>query len=303
MILIFILYAVFSAMTFINSALMASNPYPLFVGMLRAIGSGVLLLTYSWFFRRQAVAHFKLSRSGWIDLLMYGVLIHAFVMCGFSYAAAFSDPVSICFIVACGPFLTALIQYMQGCEILTPKKILGLVVGVCGLLPILLTSGQHLQPSGVQNLAWWGNLIAFASMVVFCYGWIILKRFLKNHSYPLQIVNGIAMFSGGVVSGMLVWLVQGKEVFSLPLSPDFHVLMLMFLASSLLTYMLYAHLLSVFSPTFISFAGFLEPAFGLMYGVVFWGYIPDLAAYLALAILFLGLYIFYIEELKTPQGF
>lgn len=298
MILIFILYAVFSAMTFINSALMASNPYPLFVGMLRAIGSGVLLLTYCWFFRRQAVIHFKLSRSGWLDLLTYGVLIHAFVMCGFSYAAAYSDPISICFIVASGPFLTALIQYMQGREILTSKKILGLIVGSCGLLPILFTSGHHLQPSGAQNLAWWGNLVTFVSMFVFCYGWIVLKRFLKTHSYPLQIVNGVAMLVGGMVSGVLVWIVQGKELFSLSFSPDFSVLMLAFLASSLLTYMLYAHLLGVFSPTFISFAGFLEPAFGMIYGVVFWGYVPGWSAGLALVVLFLGLYIFYIEELK-----
>lgn len=302
MILIFVLYAVFSAMTFINSALMASNPYPFIVGMIRALGSSFLLLGYAWLFCRKALIGFRCSWADWKDLLTYGILIHAFVMCGFSYAVQYADPVSICFIVASAPFLTAFIQYLQGSERLNQQKLLGLLVGFCGLVPILYSSGELNKQPRVDGLAWWGNLIAFLAMIVFCYGWIVLKKFLKRHTYPLQIINGIAMLIGGFVSTIIVLLVHGPSFISVPFSTDFPMLMTAFLASSLMTYMLYAHLLTVYSTTFISFAGFLEPALGLLYGVLFWGYPISVSAYVSLIVLFLGLLIFYKEELKELRS-
>jgi len=300
MFVIIVLYAVFSAMTFINSSLMATNPYPFFVGMLRALGSSVILLSYSWFFLRKQTMQFSLTKRGWLLLLTYGVLIHAFVMCGFSYSMQYADPVTVCFIVASGPFLTAIIQYFRGQEYLTYKKVIGLLVGFVGLIPILMLS-QH-GGSDLLNpeLKWWGNLISLLSMLVFSYGWIVLKQFLKEFSHPIQLINGIAMLVGGLISAVFVYFVHGLSVFSLKFSPDFPVLMTAFLASSLLTYMLYVYLLSRYSPTFISFAGFLEPAFGLFYGAAFMGYSVTGNALFALLILFSGLYIFYLEELKTP---
>ncbi|HSW75972.1 MAG TPA: DMT family transporter [Candidatus Saccharimonadales bacterium] len=304
MILIILLYAVFSAMTFINSALMAENPYPFFVGMLRALGSSIILLSYSWIFFRNETKNFTLSKRGWKLLLTYGILIHAFVMCGFSYSVQYADPVSICFIVASGPFLTAIIQYFTKEEFLTHKKMIGLVVGFLGLLPILMIS-QHTDAIGLKNpgLVWWGNLVAFLSMIVFCYGWIVLKQFLKEFSQPIQLINGIAMLFGGLVSAIFVIMAHGYDLFSLKFSSDFPMLMMAFLLSSLFTYMLYVYLLKRYSPTFISFAGFLEPAFGLLYAAVFMGYGITQEALIALAILFIGLYIFYLEELKTISTF
>jgi drug/metabolite transporter (DMT)-like permease len=301
MILIILLYAVFSAMTFINSSLMATNPYPFFVGMLRALGSSFILLSYSWFFFRKQTMEFSLSYRGWLLLLTYGVLIHAFVMCGFSYSMQYADPVTVCFIVASGPFLTAIIQYFRGQEYLTYKKVIGLLVGFIGLVPILMVS-QHGSSSSLDpELQWWGNLISLISMLVFSYGWVVLKQFLKEFSHPIQLINGIAMLVGGLISAVFVASVHGFEVFSLTFSPEFPLLMSAFLASSLLTYMLYVYLLGRYSPTFVAFAGFLEPAFGLFYGAALMGYSVTGNALLALTILFSGLYIFYLEELKnTP---
>ncbi|MFA5999164.1 MAG: DMT family transporter [Candidatus Babeliales bacterium] len=304
MFLIILLYAVFSAMTFINSSLIATNPYPFFVGMIRALGSSAILLSYSWVFFRKETMQFSLPKRGWKLLLTYGVLIHAFVMCGFSYAVQYADPVSICFIVASGPFLTAIIQYFRKEEYLTYKKIVGLLVGFLGLLPILMIS-EHAVAIGskTQSLQWWGNLVAFLSMLVFSYGWIVLKQFLKEFSHPIQLINGIAMLVGGLVSAVFVMFVHGFSMFSLSFSHDFPTLMMAFLASSLLTYMLYVYLLTKYSPTFISFAGFLEPAFGLFYGAVFMGYAVTGNALFALLVLFAGLYIFYLEELKNTPTF
>lgn len=301
MVLIVLLYAVFSAMTFINSSLMASNPYPFFVGMLRAFGSSAILLGYCQLFYSGWLSKFSLPKRGWRMLLTYGVLIHGFVMCGFSYSMQYADPVTVCFIVASGPFLTAIIQYFRGEEALTSKKLIGLFIGVMGLLPILMSSSHDCTALKDPSLEWWGNLISLLSMLMFSYGWIVLKQFLKEFSYPIEIINGISMLIGGFVSFLLVLLVHGFSLFSLSFSADFPILMSAFLASSLLTYMLYVYLLERYSPTFVSFAGFLEPAFGMFYGSIIMGCVVTNNSIIALLFLLSGLYAFYREELKTSH--
>lgn len=301
MILIILLYAIFSAMTFINSALMDSNPYPLMVGMIRALGSGIIILGYMLIFRRAALLSIRLSRQQWRWLIAYAVLIHAVAMCAFSFSVLYANPVTVCFMFAMAPFITALIQYLHGQERLTPQKFCGLVVGVIGLVPILIQSSYVGHASPLKSAAL-GNWITFGAMILFCYGWVLFKKLLQSCHYSIQMLNGIAMMIGGLLSVVMVLAVHGVSLGSLSYSSDFGWLMAAFLASSLITYSLYAYLLQHFSPTFISFAGFLEPAFGMIYGFFLVGYQIsgiDLASFF---VLFLGLYIFYLDELNKKRG-
>jgi len=300
MFLVIVLYAVFSGMTFINSALMAGNPYPLIVGMIRAVGSGVIILGLVGLIKREKIRDFKLTFIQWRWLILYGVLIHAIGMFGFSWSVLYGNPVTLCFIFATAPFLTAIIQYGYGQEPLSTQKAVGLLVGSIGLIPILLqdSSTAYTQASGTSHAWFMSNGVAIGSMVLFCYGWVVFKKLLHTTKYSIQLLNGMAMSIGGILSTLGVVCVYGSSVFQLPYTDNFSFLMGVFLLSSLMTYSLYAYLLQTFSPTFISFAGFLEPAFGMIYGYFLTNYRItgiDLAAFL---VLFLGLYIFYLDELK-----
>lgn len=302
MILIIVLYLVFSAMTFINSKLMLGNPYPFFVGMLRAWFSAVFLLGYSWLIHKKFLQKFSLSKSGWRDLIIFGVLVHGFVMCGFSFGAQYTDPVKICFIFALCPFITAILQYFLHQERLTPKKIAGLCLGFIGLIPIMLDMNHGAYKALPLHLEVLGVVVIFVSTAFFAYGWIVMKRFLKHHShYPIELINGISMTIGGAVSCLLFVIDSRGALFSISLTNDFPVWMFAFAAFSLLTYMLYPHLLKSYSATFIAFAGFLEPVFGMMYGILFWGGTLTFLSALSLVILFCGLYIFYRAELEQNR--
>lgn len=280
---------------------MSSNPYPLVVGMIRALGSGTVILGYMFIFCRPQLLSLKLSIQQWSWLVIYGILIHGIAMCGFSYSVLYANPVTVCFLFAMAPFITAVIQYLQGAEHLSPKKVMGLIVGTIGLLPILLDSSMSAHSNASGQSVELGNWITVGSMVLFCYGWVIFKRLVHSCNYSIQMLNGIAMIIGGVLSIIMTITVYGTTFAFLPYSSDFTWLMSAFLASSLVTYSLYAYLLQNFSPTFISFAGFLEPAFGMIYGFFLVNYQItgiDLASFL---VLFLGLYIFYLEELKKKK--
>ena len=299
MILIAVLYAVFAGMTFINSKLMLTNPFPFFAGMLRSIGSSVLLFGYAWFVHKKLLKSFFLPIRGIRDILIFGALVHGFAMCGFSYSVQYITPVKLCFIVALSPFITALIQYFTGEEKLSRRKIIGLAIGFIGLIPILLTSEEGGDYSNISaTFGAIGTIVCVISVISFAYGWISMKRFLRDFSdYPIEFANSIAMLTGGCISFVLFVLFDHLKMARMEFSPDFPLLMLAFILSSLATYSLYAYLLRKFSTTFIAFAGFLEPVFGMLLGVAYLGHKITFVSIGALLVLSVGLYIFYKEEL------
>lgn len=303
MILIGLLYLIFSAMTFINSKLMLTNPYPFFVGMLRAACSGGFLLLYSWIRYKNVFKTFSLSRQGWTDLIVFGILVHGFVMCGFSYGIQYTDPIKICFMFAMCPFVTMILEYFFHADTLTSKKIMGLGIGLLGLVPVLLDANHGVYQNIPFHLEVLGAVVVFASIIFFAYGWIVMKRFLKMHPHhPIEVVNGIAMSLGGCVSFVLFLAFAKGSILSMTLTSEFPTLMTAFIVSSLMTYMIYPYLLKTYSATFIAFAGFLEPAFGLMYGVLWMGSRITALSCFSLVLLFIGLYVFYKEETRTHGG-
>ena len=170
-------------------------------------------------------------------------------------------------------------------------------MGLIGLIPILWKNTTTELEVAVPGDQWLGNIIVLVSMIFFCWGWILFKKLIESCSYSVQMLNGIAMMIGGILSSFFVMMVYGGSVFEISFSENFAYLMGLFLLSSLLTYTLYAYLLQNFSPTFISFAGFLEPAFALFYGFLWFGYTVRIVDIISFFILFLGLYIFYRQEL------
>lgn len=299
MILVCILYLIFSLTTFVNSKLTLTNSYPFLIATLRAFGSGVFLLSYSLLMQKNDLKYFSLPKHGWTDLILFGVLVHGFVMCSFSYAIQYTDPIKICFLFAMSPFITVLFEYFLRTDILTSKKIAGLAIGLLGLVPILL----DVSPGAYKNIPFhlevFGVVVIFVSTFFFAYGWIVMKRFLTNFpDHPMVIVNGTAMLLGGGFS-FLVFLIFSKgNAFPIVLTAEFPWLMIAFIGSGLITYMIYPYLLKTYTVTFIAFAGFLEPVFGLFYGVVFMQHQITLLSCLAITVLFIGLYIFYKEEIK-----
>lgn len=302
MILIGFLYLIFSAMTFINSKLMLTNPYPFFVGMLRALCGGFFLLAYSFLRHKKALKSFSLPRKGWKDLILFGIFIHAFVMCGFSYGLQYTDPIKICFMFAMCPFVTMILEYFLNQDKLTLQKIIGLIIGLLGLIPVLLKANHGAYKNVPVQLEAVGTIVIFASIVFFAYGWIIMKRFLKQHSqHPIELVNGIAMIIGGFVSFLLSLIFANGNLSSMVFTQQFPLLVTAFIISSLMTYMIYPYLLKTYSATFLAFAGFLEPAFGLLYGVLFLRSPITMLSLFSLMLLFIGLYIFYKEELRSQN--
>ena len=71
--------------------------------------------------------------------------------------------------------------------------------------------------------------------------------------------------------------------------------------SNLIGYSLYIQIIKIYTVTFISFAGFVEPLCAALYGWIFLGEAVTVYFFLASVLVFIGLFFFYREDLR--QGY
>lgn len=294
---VFVLYALFaSVFTVAKGALAYASPFFL-VGS-RMMAAGVLMLGVSaW----RSPSSLRLRRPMLIRLVLLGFfniyLTNVLELWGLKYLTSFKT----CFLYSLSPFLSALFSYFIIKETLTARKWVGLLVGFLGLWPMLakgrveLATGTMLGFSGAEVAV----LCAVISSVL---GWIFLQQLVRDDGCTPAVANGFSMVLGGFLA--LIQSALFESWTPLPIT-DYGVwlesTLFLIVVSNIICYNLYGHLLKEFSPTFMAFAGLSTPLFTALFGWVFHGEVVTFSLFLSLAIVFLGLLIFYFEEIKARE--
>jgi drug/metabolite transporter (DMT)-like permease len=131
------------------------------------------------------------------------------------------------------------------------------------------------------------------------YGWIVLKDLVTHYGESPLLANGWSMLFGGLLSLGHSWLVEDwSPVPVSSYSPFLYYTGLMVLTSNLICYNLYGYLLRRFTATFLSFAGFMTPLFAAAYGTYFLDETVSWSFAFSALVVFCGLGLFYIEELR-----
>lgn len=295
MFLVVLLYALFaSVFTITKTGLNYSQPI-FFVGT-RMLLAGVLMLTYLYFFNRKA---FKFNKSHlWmlIRLAAFNIyLTNVFEFWGLQYLTSFKT----CFIYGLSPFVSALLSYYVFSEKLSAKKIFGLLIGFSGFIPILMNESLTEQEMGHFFFLSWPELAVIGAAISSVYGWILLRQLVKDNEYSPILMNGLSMLIGGVMALTHSFLVEKWD--PIPVTsylPFLECALLLTIVSNLICYNLYGVLLSRFSATFMSLAGFTTPLFTALFGWLYLGEIVTWPFYLSSLIVFMGLLVFYQEEIK-----
>lgn len=275
---------------------------------------GSLLLIYQYYW------NYKHWYFNWKDAKML------FLVSFFEYYAAFIlefwalqwvASSKACLLFNLSPFITALISFCMFNEYLTRKKIVGLLIGFLGFIPILTATTAY------EDLA--GSLFGISSAeisllgAVFCasYGWVLLRQTQKR-GYNTVMINALTMTAAGVGAFFTSLILEGMPVIIPPqtcLGASSSALcnlfgpygagvvafwvytLLLVIIAHLIGFNLYGYLLSFYSTTFLSFAGFATPLFAALFGWIFlcepigWPFV------LTVVIVFFGLLLFYQEEL------
>lgn len=291
------MYALFAS-SFSMGKILVGYTTPIFLTGIRMFIAGVILLSYRYFWlgerRRVELKHFGL----YAQIIVLGIYIaYGLRFLGLEYLSSSKTA----FLYNASPFFSALYSYIFFHERMTKKQWLGLIVGFIGLIPILLTTSGPEQQLGELFFISWPELVVLGSVALHSYSWIVVRKLVRYRDQPPMFVNGVTMLIGGSLALATSPFIEGIN----PI-PDVQrfivVLAAVILISNIICHNIYGYLLTRYSATFISFAGFLVPIFAALYG---WGLLGETITwhfYLSTLIVFIGLYLFYQDELKrTPS--
>jgi drug/metabolite transporter (DMT)-like permease len=185
-------------------------------------------------------------------------------------------------IVSANPVFTAALAALFLGEILTWRKVMGLLLGIAGVAFIV----WHRMSVGTDSLH--GILFTLASLASIVAGTILFKLFAPKGS--LWIGNGIQNLAAGIVLTPIAFTFAdvGEIVPSVRLVLAFAFLVL---GGSILAYFLWFHLLKVCGATAASAYHFLMPPLGMLFAWLVLGEHLSLRDLLGIVPVALGIYL------------
>lgn len=298
MYLVFLMYALFASVFTISKTVL-QYAQPLFIVGTRMTLAGILILFYLVVFKKQS---FKLSKGCIFRLLALSLfciyLTNMFEFWGLQHLTSFKT----CFIYSLSPFLSALFSYFLFSERMNWGKWAGLLLGFAGFFPILMNESTGEAELGHLLFVSWAEIFVVSAVVCSVYGWILLRKIVKEDGLSPLMANGISMLLGGLMALTHSWFRENWDPAPFTeFMPFLECSLWLILISNLICYNLYGYLLKKFTATFISLAGFTTPLFTAFFGWLYLGEQVTASFYISAAIVFCGLVVFYLQELK--QGY
>lgn len=272
---------------------------PLFLSGIRFLIAGGILLIYQYFL---PLKNFKIkTKHIWIFAQI--IILGMYATYGLRFYALEVLPIwKVSFFYNLSPFLSALYAYVLFNERLSTKQWVGLSIGFIGMMPMLLSRTPEEATLGEFFYISIYELFLIISVCLHCYSWLLIQKLVRHKNYDTSIVNGICMASGGLLSLITSYLIEGPAPMYDPASFCKGMIFMIFI-SNILCHNIYAELLKKYSATFMSFTSFLSPLFAALYGWAFFQETISWHFYLSIAIVLVGLYVFYQDELKNKANF
>lgn len=289
-------YALFASALSINKLLLASLSVWFFVAI-RRLTAGILLFAYNAHRSpRLRYGHMKHDIGLILGISVLTMFIPS-VLKAYGFQHLISSKAAL--LGSIDPFITALYAYVLWGEKLTRNKLLGMLIAFSGIVILFVTTSPAEQLAG----AWWRislpELAMIGSLVISRYGWILARDLLKTDRYSSSEFNSLLMISSGAYALIMSLLLGYCDFCTIPLTPTF----IGFFAYSVFFgeiagYTIYGNLLKQYNITFISLAGVSIPLFVHLFGPIILGEHLSLLFFVELGLVFLGMYIFYRDDLK-----
>lgn len=292
LILILLMNALFAA-TFPLGKLALNYCTPIFLTGVRMVMAGLIFYAYSRYTNPEQ-AHVK-RKDYWliVKTTLFYVLL-AFLP--EFWALQYLSSIKTNLLWSVQPFFAAVLGFILFSEKLTTRKIIALIIGFSGMLPIIFTCNPGELSLGDICSVSYPELALFVAVFSTTYAWFLIKQLLAKN-YNLSFINGVTMTLGGIAC-LLVSFCQsyfyGQAVYT-DLPATFAYSVILVAASNIIGYSLYGYFLSHYSITFLAFSGFTCPLFGFLFSYLLGEPIYMSYIYGCLLILF-GLYLFYKEE-------
>lgn len=293
---------------------------PIFFIAIRMIIAGSLLLSYFYWVQRKKISIGRSDLKLFAQLTLFHIYF-AYILEFWALQYISSSKASLLYSLS--PFITALLSYYLFAQKLSVQKWVALFLGFLAMLPVLLTHASdttfYFRPDffSVAELA---LLFAIGSAA---YGWLLMKQLIVR-GYSTIVINGISMFAGGIACFITAILVERSHPLLVVTAPPDVVgawltpylgsyitgivmtigcMVSLIIIANIIGYNLYGYLLRYYSPTFLSFAGFITPFFTSILGWFFLSEQLTLPFLVSFVLTIFSLYLFYRQELTNSASF
>lgn len=295
--LIVLMYAIFASSFPITKILRNYSPPIFLTGIRMFIGGGILLLYYALYKKKSCVIH-KHQYWTYIQIILVGIYLNYIAR---FWAIKYLASVKACLLFNISPLLTSLFSYMFFKETISKKQWAGFAFGFSALIPVIITTSPSEAFFGEWGYLSWPELAMLFSVAADCYKWILMRKLVKDHTCSPVMANGLCMGLGGLLALITAFFVEGMFPVT-SVVPFTGYITVYILISNIISYNLYGFLLRSYTATFLSLAGFMAPLFGAFYGWLFLGEHVSWHFYLSIAMLSIGLYLFYQDELRKNNA-
>lgn len=298
--LVIFMYGAWSSIFSLGKMALESSP-PIFLTSIRMLFAAVILL--GWIFLKDRKS-LKIGKSQILPLLALSVfsiyLTNILEFWGLQHLTA----AKTCFIYSLSPFFAAIFSYIHFGEKMNKKKLLGMLIGFAGFVPVLMMQTGDESLFRAFSFFSWPELAIMGAALFSVYGWVLLRVIVKKQTLSPMYANGYSMLLGGTmafVHSLFVDHWNPIPVAAGQMAPFIQGIILMTLVSNILCYNLYGYMLKKYTATFLSFMGLLSPIFASLNSWIILGESPSWQILLSTSIVSLGLFIVYQAELK--QGY
>lgn len=308
-------FCIAGAFTVSKTALQYADPA--FLIGLRMIISGIIMLGYLYFFNKSEL---NIKKEDWLSFFLLACAgIYLPYIAEFWAMKHGISSIKASLLFNLSPFVTTLMAYVTLNETLSRRQWLGLIIGFLGAIPVLFTGEQ--EELIASN--WWiislPDLAILFSVVMFAQNWVLVKRLVKSNYAP-PLINGCGMLGGGLLALISSFFIekfppvvassteQGSAFYIAVTSyiPAPYAAIFLFglcisyliFITNIFAYNLYGYLLHSYTATFLSFAGLTIPVFAGILGWFFRGEEVSWNFLISVLLVFIGLFIFYKDELK-----
>ena len=258
--------------------------------------AGVILLSYHYFTNGRRLSVTKGQLYYIFFVAVFGIyLTNACEFWGLKYVSAGKTCLICCFY----PIVTALIAWLSGKEVLTTKKIIGLLIGMLGFIPVLMIEGTFEELSGT---CWWlsyAELALIFSTFATALGWIFSRHAIKELQLNVVLLNGASMSIGGIMALVHSYAAECWDPLPIYNMRSFLLwLMVIIFCSNIVSYNLHGFLLKKFTATYISFANLIDPLFASIFGWLILGEVLHYQFWLSFIFVVFGSSLYYKESIR-----
>ena len=258
--------------------------------LLRVIGA-LSLFSFVYFVFVNEKIH-KKDVTKFIICGLFGVAINQLL---FFEGLNLTTPINAAIIMTCNPILVIIMSFLILKDMMTFKKVLGIVLGILGASSLILNSGSVNLSSDFQI----GNLFVFINATSYAIYLVLVKPLMKKYK-PITVMFYVFSFGFLFVIPFGAYDLSRVKWMEIP-SVIYLEIIFVVVCTTFIAYLLNAFALKKLTPSTVSVYIYLQPIFAALFAILLMSDTISNQKIISCAIIFLAVYMVSVSS-KTKSN-